>query len=150
MANALYSHFTFFSSSFGHDIHLWCLEVDKHKFSLHRYDREEGNTMFDTDSSSFFLGDDASFQKKEAELAKRLVCFMPVNFILCFWVLMCISGYTLCHLLLDVYEKLMTILCFEVEYLHISAATFFPLSRTSRLDCRIPRDQGPTSMLLSA
>ncbi|KAJ9167576.1 hypothetical protein P3X46_019198 [Hevea brasiliensis] len=37
------------------------------------YDREEGNTMFDADSSSFFLGDDASFQKKEAELAKRLV-----------------------------------------------------------------------------
>lgn len=23
-----------------------------------RYDREEGNTMFDADSSSFFLGDD--------------------------------------------------------------------------------------------
>lgn len=37
------------------------------------YDREEGNTMFDADSSSFFLGDNASFQKKEAELAKRLV-----------------------------------------------------------------------------
>ncbi|PON82826.1 DNA helicase, ATP-dependent [Trema orientale] len=37
------------------------------------YDREEGNTMFDTDSSSFFFGDEASFQKKEAELAKRLV-----------------------------------------------------------------------------
>ncbi|CAK7326056.1 unnamed protein product [Dovyalis caffra] len=37
------------------------------------YDREEGNTMFDADTSSFFLGDDASFQKKEAELAKRLV-----------------------------------------------------------------------------
>ncbi|KAK6230979.1 hypothetical protein QUC31_002497, partial [Theobroma cacao] len=37
------------------------------------YDREEGNTMFDADSSSFFLGDEASFQKKEAELAKRLV-----------------------------------------------------------------------------
>ncbi|KAM7494881.1 hypothetical protein LguiB_029490 [Lonicera macranthoides] len=37
------------------------------------YDREEGNTMFDADSSSFFLGDDASFQKKEAEVAKRLV-----------------------------------------------------------------------------
>lgn len=30
--------------------------------------------MFDTESSSFFLGDDASFQKKEVELAKRLVC----------------------------------------------------------------------------
>ncbi|KAL6969289.1 RNA helicase [Sarracenia purpurea var. burkii] len=37
------------------------------------YDREEGNTMFDVDSSSFFLGDDTSFQKKEAELAKKLV-----------------------------------------------------------------------------
>ncbi|XP_010549285.1 PREDICTED: pre-mRNA-splicing factor ATP-dependent RNA helicase DEAH7 isoform X2 [Tarenaya hassleriana] len=37
------------------------------------YDREEGNTMFDGDSSSVFLGDEASFQKKEAELAKRLI-----------------------------------------------------------------------------
>lgn len=37
------------------------------------YDREEGNTMFDADSSSFYFGDDSSFQKKEAELAKRLV-----------------------------------------------------------------------------
>ncbi|KAJ9709800.1 hypothetical protein PVL29_001318 [Vitis rotundifolia] len=37
------------------------------------YDREEGNTMFDGDTSSFFLGDEASFQKKEAELAKKLV-----------------------------------------------------------------------------
>ncbi|CAN0901896.1 Pre-mRNA-splicing factor ATP-dependent RNA helicase DEAH7 [Linum grandiflorum] len=37
------------------------------------YDREEGNTMFDTNSSSFFFGDDASIQKKEAELAKKLV-----------------------------------------------------------------------------
>ncbi|XP_059657706.1 pre-mRNA-splicing factor ATP-dependent RNA helicase DEAH7-like isoform X2 [Cornus florida] len=37
------------------------------------YDREEGNTMFDADSSSFYLGDGAPFQKKEAELAKRLV-----------------------------------------------------------------------------
>ncbi|KAK6930841.1 DEAD-box helicase, OB fold [Dillenia turbinata] len=37
------------------------------------YDREEGNTMFDADSSSFFLGDDTSFHKKEAELAKKLV-----------------------------------------------------------------------------
>lgn len=40
--------------------------------------------MFDTDSSSFILGDDASYQKKEVELAKRLVCFMLVNFILWF------------------------------------------------------------------
>ncbi|BBG95058.1 RNA helicase family protein [Prunus dulcis] len=38
------------------------------------YDREEGNTMFDTtDDSSLFYGNDASYQKKEAELAKRLV-----------------------------------------------------------------------------
>ncbi|KAJ4710869.1 Pre-mRNA-splicing factor ATP-dependent RNA helicase [Melia azedarach] len=37
------------------------------------YDTEEGSTVFDTESSSFFLGDDASFQKKEVELAKRLV-----------------------------------------------------------------------------
>ncbi|KAJ0981740.1 hypothetical protein J5N97_009995 [Dioscorea zingiberensis] len=36
------------------------------------YDREEINTMFDADSSSIFLGDDASYQKKEAELAKKL------------------------------------------------------------------------------
>ncbi|XP_038713676.1 pre-mRNA-splicing factor ATP-dependent RNA helicase DEAH7 isoform X2 [Tripterygium wilfordii] len=37
------------------------------------YDREEGNTLTDGDSSSYFLGDEGSFQKKEAELAKRLV-----------------------------------------------------------------------------
>ncbi|XP_042025035.1 pre-mRNA-splicing factor ATP-dependent RNA helicase DEAH7-like [Salvia splendens] len=37
------------------------------------YDREEGGTVYDADSSSAFLGDEASFQKKEAELAKRLV-----------------------------------------------------------------------------
>ncbi|KAL2528540.1 RNA helicase family protein [Forsythia ovata] len=36
------------------------------------YDREEGST-FGAESSSIFLGDEASFQKKEAELAKRLV-----------------------------------------------------------------------------
>ncbi|CAL5200097.1 unnamed protein product [Lathyrus oleraceus] len=36
------------------------------------YDREEGSTLFDSDNSSLFLGDEASFQKKEAELAKRL------------------------------------------------------------------------------
>lgn len=42
-------------------------------FSFSRYDREEGgNTMFDADSSSVFLGDEASFQKKKAE-AKKLV-----------------------------------------------------------------------------
>ncbi|CAN1175866.1 Pre-mRNA-splicing factor ATP-dependent RNA helicase DEAH7 [Linum perenne] len=37
------------------------------------YDREEGNTMFDSSNSSFFFGDEASTQKKEAELAKKLV-----------------------------------------------------------------------------
>ncbi|KAL1536945.1 RNA helicase [Salvia divinorum] len=37
------------------------------------YDREEGSTVYDADGSSAFLGDEASFQKKEAELAKRLV-----------------------------------------------------------------------------
>lgn len=37
------------------------------------YDREEGGTIYDGDSSSAFLGDEASFQKKETELAKRLV-----------------------------------------------------------------------------
>ncbi|KAL2504907.1 RNA helicase family protein [Abeliophyllum distichum] len=36
------------------------------------YDREEGST-FGAESSSILLGDEASFQKKEAELAKRLV-----------------------------------------------------------------------------
>lgn len=36
------------------------------------YDREEHNTMFDADSSSLVLGDDTSYQKKEAELAKKL------------------------------------------------------------------------------
>ncbi|KAK4486075.1 hypothetical protein RD792_008741 [Penstemon davidsonii] len=37
------------------------------------YDREEGGTVYDAGSSSYFLGDEASFQKKEAELAKKLV-----------------------------------------------------------------------------
>ncbi|VFR00076.1 unnamed protein product [Cuscuta campestris] len=36
------------------------------------YDREEGSSTFDMDRSTLFLGDEASFQKKEAELAKRL------------------------------------------------------------------------------
>uniref|UniRef100_A0A162AL54 RNA helicase n=1 Tax=Daucus carota subsp. sativus TaxID=79200 RepID=A0A162AL54_DAUCS len=44
---------------------LCCLE------HLLMYDREEGNTMFDEDKSSFFLGDEATF-KKETELAKKL------------------------------------------------------------------------------
>lgn len=37
--------------------------------------------MFDGDNSSVFLGDEASFQKKEAELAKRLVFFKNVYLI---------------------------------------------------------------------
>ncbi|KAH9621043.1 hypothetical protein KSS87_010728 [Heliosperma pusillum] len=37
------------------------------------YDREEGSTIYDADSSSFYLGDDTTNQKKEVELAKRLV-----------------------------------------------------------------------------
>ncbi|KAM1266324.1 hypothetical protein ACFX15_035380 [Malus domestica] len=50
-----------------------CLEME-YNSDRACYDREEGNTMFDTvDSSSLFFGDDASFQKKEAELEKRLV-----------------------------------------------------------------------------
>ncbi|CAL9117357.1 unnamed protein product [Musa textilis] len=36
------------------------------------YDRDEHNTMFDGDSSSLFGGDDASYKKKEASLAKKL------------------------------------------------------------------------------
>ncbi|EPS65209.1 hypothetical protein M569_09569, partial [Genlisea aurea] len=37
------------------------------------YDQQENGTVNDLDASSFFLDDEASFQKKEAELAKRLV-----------------------------------------------------------------------------
>ncbi|GAB2297549.1 hypothetical protein Dimus_031646 [Dionaea muscipula] len=37
------------------------------------YDREEGAAVYDGDSTSFFPGDEASFQKKEADLSKRLV-----------------------------------------------------------------------------
>ncbi|KAG6475142.1 hypothetical protein ZIOFF_064360 [Zingiber officinale] len=36
------------------------------------YDREEHSTMYDADSSSLFGGDDASYQKKEATLTKKL------------------------------------------------------------------------------
>jgi len=46
-----------------------------------RYDTDEGNSLFDADSASFFLGDDASLQKKETELAKRLV-FIYTNYAL--------------------------------------------------------------------
>ncbi|CAH2072885.1 unnamed protein product [Thlaspi arvense] len=48
------------------------LEMEYHS-DLAWYDTDEGNSLFDADSASFFLGDDASVQKKEAELAKRLV-----------------------------------------------------------------------------
>ncbi|KAL8052410.1 hypothetical protein ABFX02_05G002500 [Erythranthe guttata] len=37
------------------------------------YDREEGSNLYGDDNSSAFLGDEASFQKKEADIAKRLV-----------------------------------------------------------------------------
>ncbi|KMT20187.1 hypothetical protein BVRB_1g001940 [Beta vulgaris subsp. vulgaris] len=37
------------------------------------YDREEGSNVYDVESSSFYLGDDNTYQKKEVELAKRLV-----------------------------------------------------------------------------
>ncbi|KAL3679174.1 hypothetical protein R1sor_022130 [Riccia sorocarpa] len=36
------------------------------------YDREEGTSTFDSDNGAPFLGDEATFKKKEAELAKRL------------------------------------------------------------------------------
>lgn len=52
---------------------------------VHRYDREEGSAMFDSENS--FLGDDASFQKKEVQLTKRLVCIRCpfAYFYLCFY-----------------------------------------------------------------
>ncbi|KAI3875585.1 hypothetical protein MKW92_046251 [Papaver armeniacum] len=37
------------------------------------YDRDEGNTSFDSDSSSGFLGDEDSFGKKKAEVVKKLI-----------------------------------------------------------------------------
>ncbi|CAH2033500.1 unnamed protein product [Thlaspi arvense] len=49
------------------------LEMEYHS-DLAWYDTEEGNSLFDADTASFLLGDDAaSLQKKEAEMAKRLV-----------------------------------------------------------------------------
>ncbi|GLJ24442.1 hypothetical protein SUGI_0466750 [Cryptomeria japonica] len=36
------------------------------------YDREEGGTMLEGDSSSLFFGDDAAFEKRKNEMAKRL------------------------------------------------------------------------------
>ncbi|KAH9307824.1 hypothetical protein KI387_035735, partial [Taxus chinensis] len=36
------------------------------------YDREEGGTMLEGDSSSLFLGDEAAFEKRKSEMAKRL------------------------------------------------------------------------------
>ncbi|KAI3939962.1 hypothetical protein MKW98_029738 [Papaver atlanticum] len=38
------------------------------------YDKDEGNTSFDGDSSSGFLGDEDSFGKKKAEVVKKLIC----------------------------------------------------------------------------
>ncbi|KAK4790198.1 hypothetical protein SAY86_017502 [Trapa natans] len=37
------------------------------------YNQEESSSAFDADSTLFFFGDETSFQKKEAELAKKLV-----------------------------------------------------------------------------
>lgn len=37
--------------------------------------------MFDEDKSSFFLGDEATFKKKETELAKKLVILNSLNFL---------------------------------------------------------------------
>ncbi|XP_031402442.1 pre-mRNA-splicing factor ATP-dependent RNA helicase DEAH7-like [Punica granatum] len=37
------------------------------------YNQEESSSAFDADNSLFFFGDEASFRKKEAELAKKLV-----------------------------------------------------------------------------
>lgn len=56
-----------------------------------RYDREEGGTMFDVDNTSFFLGDEASFQKKETELAKRLVSSFSFVLITHFYCIECIN-----------------------------------------------------------
>ena len=48
--------------------------------------------MFDADNS-YFLGDEASFQKKEAELAKRLVCFkIYLTKVLCIHVPMAVDA----------------------------------------------------------
>lgn len=44
-----------------------------------RYNQEESSTAFDADNSLFFFGDEASFQKKEAELAKKLVTTSPAS-----------------------------------------------------------------------
>lgn len=62
--------------------------------SLFRYDREEGGATFNEDTSSFFLGDEDSFQKKEAELAKRLVS-LDVFFLL-FFVKICMLNCLWC------------------------------------------------------
>uniref|UniRef100_A0A0C9RLQ8 RNA helicase n=1 Tax=Wollemia nobilis TaxID=56998 RepID=A0A0C9RLQ8_9CONI len=37
------------------------------------YDREEGGTMLEGDSSSLFFGDEAAFEKRKSEMAKRLI-----------------------------------------------------------------------------
>lgn len=37
------------------------------------YDREEVGTMLEGDSSSLFIGDEATFQKRESEMGKRLI-----------------------------------------------------------------------------
>lgn len=46
-----------------------------------RYDREEGGATLDLDTAQPFLGDDATFKKRETEMTKRLVFFSPCQFI---------------------------------------------------------------------
>lgn len=46
-----------------------------------RYDREEGGATLDLDTAQPFLGDDATFKKRETEMSKRLVVFSPCQYI---------------------------------------------------------------------
>lgn len=61
------------AEEFNHEITDTMRREMEYHSDLAWYDTDEGNSLFDADSASFFLGDDASVQKKEAELAKRLV-----------------------------------------------------------------------------
>ena len=46
-----------------------------------RYDREEGGATLDLDTAQPFLGDDATFKKRETEMTKRLVFCSPCHII---------------------------------------------------------------------
>jgi hypothetical protein len=46
-----------------------------------RYDREEGGATLDLDTAQPFLGDDATFKKRETEMTKRLVFCSPCQII---------------------------------------------------------------------